>query len=133
PASTRSVNTAPGGRMAVTPVRTGPLPTTRGPSPQISVVCPTRTPATSVMAFSGPVGNRPRVKPSWRSLLRTGQAYRRRGRRWDGGGGGGGGGGENDWRGRNRQQATGNRPTGNRQCRIWIWLPALPVACWPVA
>ena len=42
------------GRIAVTPVRTGPLPTTNRPSPEMSVLYPTSTPATSVMAFSGP-------------------------------------------------------------------------------
>ena len=36
----------PWGRIAVTPVRTA--------SPATTVVCPTRTPATSVIAFSGP-------------------------------------------------------------------------------
>src|SRR5579862_3373049 len=36
--------------MAVTPVRTGPFPRTRAPSPEIRVLNPTSTPATSVMA-----------------------------------------------------------------------------------
>ena len=40
--------------MAVTPVRTGPLPTSSLPSPEISVVWPTSTPLTSVMALLGP-------------------------------------------------------------------------------
>jgi hypothetical protein len=40
----------------VTPVRTGPLPRSSLPSPLTSVVCPTLTPATSVMALYGPVG-----------------------------------------------------------------------------
>src|SRR3984893_2659347 len=44
----------PRGRMAVTPVRTGPLPMTSLPSPEMSVVWPTRTPETSVMALEGP-------------------------------------------------------------------------------
>src|SRR5580704_16332375 len=44
----------PRGRTAVTPVRTGPWPITSFPSPEISVVWPTATPATSVMALSGP-------------------------------------------------------------------------------
>ena len=44
----------PRGETTVTPVRTGPWPTTEGPSPEMSVVWPTRTPATSVMALSGP-------------------------------------------------------------------------------
>jgi hypothetical protein len=34
-------------------------------------VCPTRTPATSVMAFSGPVGRCPMVKPRFRKRVRT--------------------------------------------------------------
>src|SRR5579863_1328144 len=40
--------------MAVTPVRTGPFPTTSLPSPEMSVVWPTSTPLTSVMALFGP-------------------------------------------------------------------------------
>ncbi len=44
----------PFGRIAVTPVRTGPLPGTSGPLPSMMVVWPTSTPATSVMAFKGP-------------------------------------------------------------------------------
>src|SRR6185436_20185668 len=40
--------------MAVTPVRTGPLPTFSGPSPEMSVVTPTSTPEMSVIALSGP-------------------------------------------------------------------------------
>src|SRR5207244_12897774 len=42
------------GSTAVTPVRTGPLPTCSFPSPDMSVVCPTVTPETSVIAFSVP-------------------------------------------------------------------------------
>ena len=42
----------PRGTTTVTPVRTGPCPVTSGPgSPAMSVVWPTRTPATSVMAL----------------------------------------------------------------------------------
>ena len=44
------------GRTTVTPVRTE--------SPSISVVCPTRTPGTSVSAFSAPVGSVPMRIPS---------------------------------------------------------------------
>ena len=44
----------PRGRIAVTPVRTGPSPTISGPSPLIKVVTPTSMPLTSVMAFRGP-------------------------------------------------------------------------------
>src|SRR5436853_5289129 len=54
PANTGSSDPLPRGSTAVTPVRTGPTPTFSGPSPEISVVCPTSTPFTSVMAFSGP-------------------------------------------------------------------------------
>lgn len=55
PANTGVASSARGlGRMAVTPVRTGPLPTTSAPSPEISVEKPTATPATSVMALNGP-------------------------------------------------------------------------------
>src|SRR5215831_20570220 len=54
PANTASSTFFPRGRMAVTPVRTGPTPTCSLPSPEISVVTPTSTPFTSVMAFTGP-------------------------------------------------------------------------------
>src|SRR6185295_14020075 len=55
PAKIGSNHTSPScGTITVTPVRTGPLPTTSEPSPETSVVCPTRTPATSVIAFNGP-------------------------------------------------------------------------------
>src|SRR5579863_7329279 len=40
--------------MAVTPVRTGPLPISSLPSPEMSVVWPTSTPLTSVRALLGP-------------------------------------------------------------------------------
>src|SRR4249919_3517044 len=53
------------------PVRTGPLPLSSAPSPAMIVVCPTRTPATSVMALSGPVGWRPIDTPSSRNRLRA--------------------------------------------------------------
>src|SRR5690348_13714745 len=53
-ANTGSLDVLPRGSTAVTPVLTGPLPTTRGPSPEISVVNPTSTPATSVIAFHCP-------------------------------------------------------------------------------
>ena len=43
------------GTTTVTPVRTGPSPTTSGPSPAMRVTWPTATPGTSTMAFSGPV------------------------------------------------------------------------------
>src|SRR5207302_7902241 len=54
PAKTASPECLPRGRIAVTPVRTGPCPTTSRPTPETSVTWPTSTPATSVMAFSGP-------------------------------------------------------------------------------
>src|SRR5437588_755690 len=54
PANTGSSDALPRGKIAVTPVRTGPLPTPSLPAPAISVRCPTSTPATSVMASSGP-------------------------------------------------------------------------------
>src|SRR5690606_20109948 len=44
----------PRGRIAVTPVRTGPWPVRRGPSPSMRVVMPTSTPGTSVMALYAP-------------------------------------------------------------------------------
>src|SRR5918995_4759869 len=44
----------PRGKMAVTPVLTGPVPRTSLPSPLISVEYPTSTPATSVIALDGP-------------------------------------------------------------------------------
>src|SRR5579863_10589772 len=54
PAYTGSVVFLPLGKITVTPVRTGPSPTFRGPSPRISVVVPTSTPATSVIALRRP-------------------------------------------------------------------------------
>src|SRR6185436_8336441 len=53
PAKTWSLELLPRGRIAVTPVRTGPLPTLSAPSPEMSVVTPTSTPATSVIALAG--------------------------------------------------------------------------------
>src|ERR1700757_4101998 len=55
PANTpASLESLPRGKTAVTPVRTGPFPTTNLPSPEISVIWPTVTPGTSVIAFNGP-------------------------------------------------------------------------------
>src|SRR5208283_3790000 len=54
PANTESLESLPRGKTAVTPVRTGPVPTFRTPSPEISVVWPTSIPLTSVIALSGP-------------------------------------------------------------------------------
>src|ERR1700691_5274207 len=53
-AKTASLLVLPRGWMAVTPVRTGPLPTTSLPSPEMSVVSPTSTPLTSVIALLAP-------------------------------------------------------------------------------
>src|SRR5919198_783975 len=54
PPKTGSPLAAPRGKIAVTPVRTGPCPTTSFPWPRMIVLCPTVTPATSVMALIGP-------------------------------------------------------------------------------
>src|ERR1041385_6141008 len=54
-AKTGSAFSLPRGWITVTPVRTGPLPTTSFPLPELSVVWPTSPPATPVMAASGPV------------------------------------------------------------------------------
>src|SRR6476469_4104618 len=54
PANTWSFDALPRGKIAVTPVRTGPAPTFSAPSPETSVVTPTSTPATSVIALSVP-------------------------------------------------------------------------------
>src|SRR6266513_4228187 len=54
PPKTGSPFVAPRGKIAVTPVRTGPWPTTSFPCPLMILLCPTVTPATSVIASSGP-------------------------------------------------------------------------------
>src|SRR6266571_506574 len=54
PPKTGSPFVAPRGKIAVTPVRTGPWPTTSVPAPLMIVAWPTVTPATSVMALRGP-------------------------------------------------------------------------------
>src|SRR5260370_8634113 len=54
PGKTASLDSFPRGRIAVTPVRTGPPPTFNPLSPEMSVVYPTSTPLMSVIAFSGP-------------------------------------------------------------------------------
>src|SRR5260221_5341174 len=54
PPKTGSPLAAPRGKIAVTPVRTGPWPTTSLPCPAMIVLCPTVTSATSVIAFKGP-------------------------------------------------------------------------------
>ena len=64
PAGTLSRNREPPcGTMAVTPVRTL--------SPERSVTCPTLTPATSVMAFSGPGDNMPGARSRSRMVGRS--------------------------------------------------------------
>src|SRR5260221_8444170 len=47
----------------------GPVPTTSGPSPSISVTCPTRTPGTSVIALRGPGRPRPMTMPRSRARI----------------------------------------------------------------
>jgi hydroxyacylglutathione hydrolase len=65
----------------VTPMRTGPWPRRSGPSPSISVVEPTRTPGTSVIASSGPDASVPtsipRSRRRGRSRDATAVEYRR--------------------------------------------------------
>ena len=63
PAIVRSKKMLLVGTMQVTPVRTGPLPDSSLPSPAMSVVCPTRTPGTSVIAFHCPGEYRPMLSP----------------------------------------------------------------------
>ena len=69
-AKTGSLDSLPRGKMAVTPVRTGPLPRTRRPLPEISVAWPTLTPGTSVMALAGP-GVPGKGRPSSRARARV--------------------------------------------------------------
>ncbi len=68
-ANTASLDAFPRGWIAVTPVRTGPFPISSFPSPEISVVWPTSTPFTSVMALFGPgvpsKGRRDRERGAW--------------------------------------------------------------------
>src|SRR5665648_152208 len=72
PATTRSCQiSSPWGRTAVTPVRAGPLPCGSSGPPHEMVQWPTRTPGTSVMAFSGPVGSTPTPTPRSRSRQRS--------------------------------------------------------------
>src|ERR1700723_2955777 len=51
PANEESTDCLPRGQIAVTPVRTGPCPTISLPCPEMSVLLPTSTPGTSVIAF----------------------------------------------------------------------------------
>ena len=74
-AKTRPRLARPRGSTAVTPVRTGPSPTRSFPSPRMMVWCPTSTPATSVIALSGP-GSPSKGTPRSRARL-----LRRQGRR----------------------------------------------------
>src|SRR5579863_2034194 len=73
PAKTESVEVLPRGRIAVTPVRTGPCPATSLPSPEISVFTPISTPFTSVIASSGP-GVPSKGTPKSRALTGRGAA-----------------------------------------------------------
>ncbi len=61
----------PGGRIAVTPVRTGPSAICWGSTPSIRVTCPTRTPSTSVIALLGPVSYSPIRIPDSRARGRS--------------------------------------------------------------
>lgn len=61
-------NTRSLGRITVTPVLTGPWPGISLPSPRMTVVWPTRTPLTSVIALYFPGGKTPISIPS--SLVR---------------------------------------------------------------
>src|SRR5262245_2735518 len=66
---------APRGRITVTPVRTGPTPTSSAPEPSIRVVWPTLTPATSVIALNGPgvpTNGTPRSRARGRTSLASG-------------------------------------------------------------
>jgi hypothetical protein len=72
PANAGSAQGSPApGKMTVTPVRTGPRPTESGPSPSMSVVWPTRTPATSVIALAGPGVRLPTTIPKSRARCPT--------------------------------------------------------------
>src|SRR3712207_2861295 len=59
----------PRGETTVTPVLTGPSPTTRGPSPRATVECPTRTSPTSVIAFCVPGVRCPTSTPTSRARI----------------------------------------------------------------
>src|SRR5258708_18396485 len=73
----RCMDAAPRGSTAVTPVRTGPLPTSSLPLPEMSVVWPTSTPPTSVIALSGPgvpSKGTPRSRARGRAFIACGAA-----------------------------------------------------------
>ena len=62
-------NDSPGpGRIAVTPVRALPRPTGGSGSSRTTVTWPTRTPATSVIAFAAPASRWPMRRPCSRSV-----------------------------------------------------------------
>ena len=63
------------GRIAVTPVRIGPLPRNSSPSPASSVSVATRTPLTSLIALRGPCGKRPIVIPRSEARSLRGMAF----------------------------------------------------------
>src|SRR5256885_16693964 len=54
------IESFPRGRTAVTPVRTGPLPTCNFPSPELSAVCPPVQTETTGVRLEGPGGARKR-------------------------------------------------------------------------
>ncbi len=70
PAGTFLCQTSSRGMITVTPVRTGPCPGISGPSPAMSVRCPTLRPGMSVIALSGPGWYRPTMMPSSRARAR---------------------------------------------------------------
>ena len=57
------------GTIAVTPVLAIPRPSGGGGSSRATVTCPTRTPATSVIAFAGPASRWPMQSPCRRSVI----------------------------------------------------------------
>ena len=81
PAKTGSLSVAlPRGTTAVTPVRTGPLPTSSLPEPRMIVLCPTVTPRTSVIALPGPgvpSNGTPRSRARGLSAARAAEAAKR--------------------------------------------------------
>src|SRR6516162_11074949 len=78
-ANTASLLFFPRGWIAVTPVRTGPFPTSSLPCPEIKVVCPTSTPFTSVMALFAPgVPSKGTPRSRARGLLCAGRIVERK-------------------------------------------------------
>src|SRR5262249_41908976 len=76
PAKSGAERRDPRAKIAVTPVRTGPRPTTSFPLPRTMVTCPTVTPATSVIALLGPVDPSKEIPRSRaRGLYRPGSDF----------------------------------------------------------